>query len=1531
MAFIFDDYMYEPEGTAAAKKTTSFFDSIQALITPPKFEPLQSEPSGYSASPQYAPLDDGAGNIWVDTPGGGGHWRAADGRIWSDSANAWVEDPTAAIAAVSGIGNAATPNSPFEGMYSGSTGYGSGDSAFDEMQTQNNQQMDWQSKLNAAVGHNVLEGRSQPWEYLAASDPGAFNSKYGLLSDIYKGAGKVADWANFQSPSQYSLPPLGVNLTGEDPTGWNGQPKNAFGNDRATNRDAGLGINQFLDKTGASGAYDWYTKNVQTPFAETASQLTGPAFRLNAGAMVPFLEPVLRATGKDIPGLPDFGGIGQLADTVTNTGSFSDFRDQQNEKFAARPIGQQLLASTIYDPTNLLGAGIGTKALQTGAVTSRIGRGLATADKALDVAQTKAAFPLAMGAVGFGASALQGNDTETNLLAGLGFAGAGLAGKALVGPVGKLTKGGFGGSVIEDVSGPGPQRDLFGNVRPQPQFANLSAEAEVARKQLLTNLRENRIVRNDGITEAEKSAGRSRQVSGMLSALTEGELQGLSGRELLERMANGIGRGPLIQTTAGPLQLTPDIQNELDDVITAYLKEDPTRRAYKARTAFRTLDEIYAGGMPQPKQDEILREIFGDDIVDAISGPKKVPVEELGRASTMPLDLGEQSVASQPPLIGERQRVGGVEGDLGDWPLATPKPLTADERTARDAILAKQASERTTKEAADLAAFEERDRQFLEAVRRAGNTGGPQLSFEDEALIGANPVSLTPEQKMYRDVLIVRQSAERDARMVQQEAAYIDHLRRAGETDGSPLGLELGGEQLTLDSRFARDAEGNVTGALPVEGRFPLTGEVVKPRTLTKKKILDFAKAAGLEVFSLPRALKSSMDLSAPLRQGAILGWKHPKAAASAFAAQIQAWGSEEAARAIDKTLDIRPNARIHRESGLYRAALNSADEGLTAQEEVFVSRIADKIPFVRNSERAYSTYLNKLRADSFDAVWNSLPELEKTSQRAKDLASFINVASGRGELSGRLAGSGPLLGTVLYAPRYLVSRPQAVWMAATKAGVRKEATYSLLAYASGTSTILALGNAAGIWDVELDPRSSDFGKARIGPLRYDLWTGYSQLGRLMAQFSLAALEPLDGKGGIRIPNAFKSTETGDTRDISATQPLSRFTRSKLAPGAGLVANLISQKDYRGAPYDPSVEVPGLGEGFDTAIGALIELAGPLSPTDFVTAWNEYSWEMALTTLPSLVGVGASLYEPSATEALDKIAKETEYVDADGKTVKGTKFYDLPAGVQAQIKDAHPDLAKQLDDSKTSPEAKANVAATRALTEQQLRADEALRARTMTPDEWRSSFSARQDELLTRKDQIYANVGKSPGKDPVLDGYFKTIEDATDGLGEVDWARVDAYRAGLSETQNKYLDDNTGLSLGTPTVKQYRADMDRIDGAGYWEIRDAVWKEFQEAYGIPTDMNEKAYWTSERLKIQKEAEEALDQSAPQWRAKYPNAANELTDIEVQKMITKFTGFVTKDRQKWRAEHPEEAALLAKWGIAGTGATETRERIADALD
>jgi len=240
------------------------------------------------------------------------------------------------------------------------------------------------------------------------------------------------------------------------------------------------------------------------------------------------------------------------------------------------------------------------------------------------------------------------------------------------------------------------------------------------------------------------------------------------------------------------------------------------------------------------------------------------------------------------------------------------------------------------------------------------------------------------------------------------------------------------------------------------------------------------------------------------------------------------------------------------------------------------MARWAEKIPLVAGSQRAYVTFLNKLRADSFDAMANSLSRSrELTANEAKVISNFINVSTGRGSLGMKenaLVG----LNTVFFAPRYVASRfqllaGQPIWT--TRGGykatgrVRAEIAKEYARFLTGAAVVYALAMSNSDAEVENDPRSTDFGKIRFGNTRLDPMAGLLQNTVLLSKLATGEKKTLKGKviplRGTKVP--YNGETIPDT--------LMRFGRTKLSPAFGTGVNILAQKDLVGQPVTVQSEL----------------------------------------------------------------------------------------------------------------------------------------------------------------------------------------------------------------------------------------------------------------------------------------------------------------------------------------------------------------------
>lgn len=388
----------------------------------------------------------------------------------------------------------------------------------------------------------------------------------------------------------------------------------------------------------------------------------------------------------------------------------------------------------------------------------------------------------------------------------------------------------------------------------------------------------------------------------------------------------------------------------------------------------------------------------------------------------------------------------------------------------------------------------------------------------------------------------------------------------------------IGFEEIHAKTALAKLLDGQV----PTRSETATLGKVFGPefQDSMMRSLPEGGKTKSMvaELVNLPRALMASTDFSAPFRQG--LGLVHKKEFWTSFNDMFKSFGSEEGLKAVQQSIEQKPTFPLMREAKLSLTDLGN----LSNREESFMSNMAERVPVlgrvVRASNRAYVGFLNKLRADTFDSLIKSAqdnglsPELNLPL--ARDLAKFVNTATGRGSLW-KLEHAAVGLNETFFSPRLIASRlkmlnPNTYVQLGNQYGVgspqaamiRKEYLKSLFAIAGAGATVTALGKLAG-GEVESDPTSSDFGKVKIGNTRLDPYGGYQQ-------YLVAASRLISGEQ--------KLSTTGNKYELGSKYGLptrldvaERFGESKLTPALSFVTTVLRGKDMSGQPVQVPNEV----------------------------------------------------------------------------------------------------------------------------------------------------------------------------------------------------------------------------------------------------------------------------------------------------------------------------------------------------------------------
>lgn len=366
----------------------------------------------------------------------------------------------------------------------------------------------------------------------------------------------------------------------------------------------------------------------------------------------------------------------------------------------------------------------------------------------------------------------------------------------------------------------------------------------------------------------------------------------------------------------------------------------------------------------------------------------------------------------------------------------------------------------------------------------------------------------------------------------------------------------------------------------------------LKQRSNTRK-VLEGIR----DTLNTARSIRTAFDLSAVLRQGGFFTFGHPIRAAKAFPAMFKALASEKGQFEVNQEIQNRPNAPLYKSSKLHLS--DPGDPHLTKMEENYMSRWSSKIPGVSHSERAYTTFLNRIRADSFDAMMDSIGK-DATPKEAEAIANFVNVATGRGNLAGA-AGAAISLNTAFFAPRYVISRfemlagqPFYKGSSRTRIAIAKE----YAKYLAALGVIYTLAQSSGA-KVEYDPRSADFGKLKFGNTRVDLLSGLSQSAVVLSRIATQ-----------------KTKSQGSVKPADSASVAGRFVRSKLAPAPGAILDVTSGKNVVGEKITPK----------DAALGLVL----PMGFNDIHDALRDNGVpEAAALSLLSIFGASIQSYKDS--------------------------------------------------------------------------------------------------------------------------------------------------------------------------------------------------------------------------------------------------------------------------------------------------------------
>ena len=463
------------------------------------------------------------------------------------------------------------------------------------------------------------------------------------------------------------------------------------------------------------------------------------------------------------------------------------------------------------------------------------------------------------------------------------------------------------------------------------------------------------------------------------------------------------------------------------------------------------------------------------------------------------------------------------------------------------------------------------------------------------------------------------------------------------------IAAKVEGEFLQRDSLMAM-TELLMKGAIP-EPRFfeqwaSVFGRDFAVAVNKFARLKPSVKAQIIDGLNLPRAVLSTMDFSATLRQGLILSIVRPQDVPRSFWRQGKYFFSEKHSWYMD---DAIRNHAYYPTAVRYGLEFPDIPGSLTRsggmKEELWISSAAEKLPFVKRSGRAFTGYLNEMRMSAFEAGYNGMKGIKgikgelplggvKTTAVSPSfesdlrlLAKFINHASGRGKLPFGMNQYSDLFGILLFSPKYQMSTlglPRIIgqMLLSKNPYLRKQGAHALVRFVGGGVALAGLLNetsAFGSRGMDVDPRSANFGKIKIGNQTLDTWRGYAQYIRFAGQM-------LTGES--------KSANDNLTKEDKFEKAV-KLLQSKSSPALGLMIELMKGENYMGEP---------IFSGTTGFIKQVRDRMLPLALQDIMDAMEMDGMNgLAIAAPSAFLGVGVLTMVNDLNLVRQKIAKAAGY------------------------------------------------------------------------------------------------------------------------------------------------------------------------------------------------------------------------------------------------------------------------------------------------
>ncbi len=484
--------------------------------------------------------------------------------------------------------------------------------------------------------------------------------------------------------------------------------------------------------------------------------------------------------------------------------------------------------------------------------------------------------------------------------------------------------------------------------------------------------------------------------------------------------------------------------------------------------------------------------------------------------------------------------------------------------------------------------------------------------------------------------------------------------------------------------------------------------------------------------------------------------------------------------------------------------------------------------------------------------------KLTPDSPEVQTLIKWINISTGKGNLPEFLNSAvASEVGKLAFAPSLIMSRVQTPWYfldAITPGGqlpapVRRKIASDTVTAVSTVMGILALAHETGVGEVSLDPRSSDFGKLKIGNTRVDPWGGFQQVARLV--YSLGAgVADAAGVYDYERKGLGGQMYAADWHD--SVTALQQFLANKLAPVPATLMDVGTgafggKENLSGAPTPMWARRAGhsLGlndmedfelEGKDDFLKDMLSRITPLFLQDMVAAIQEQGVVRgSMLGGTAFLGIGASTFQtPSEKLNAHLNSMEVKYRDpTTGETL--TRWDQLDPADRRDARLKNPSLDKEL---RNMPRSEIGYIAENRKADIDKAFDDFLEtgdrdglqeALKKIGTKYAAEFGDKFTSKQTNKTEWQQKLSE------YFDG-FKMAEEAADkenpaALLQAEWDSH--FRANLNPQEKAKL-DQVLQSADNPYYGALKRSRDYLQ-TNYWEYRDKHWSDAASKIKVPYD------------------------------------------------------------------------------------------------